>query len=59
MPRDIARIRERLRDGEGLPEDYTWAKQRLQVLVEWPDDLTWDQANELAWLREVTAEMAA
>ena len=53
MMRDIQKIRARLREDEATPDDLTWAGQRLQVLREWPDDLSRAQTEELEWLASI------
>ena len=55
MTRDVKKIRERLQDGEGTEADYTWAKRRLTVLAEWPDELTIDQKREQEHLASIVA----
>lgn len=55
---EIEAARRRLRDGEATPEDLTWARQRFQVLLEWPDDLTRAQTEEIDWLAALIGQPA-
>ena len=56
--RNIQKIRARLREGEATADDLTWARQRLRVLREWPDDMSIDQEREQEWLSSLIGQPA-
>lgn len=56
MNEQIQQIRRRLVDGEGGPEDYSWAARRLEALATWPEELSWDQKAEVQNLERLLAE---
>jgi hypothetical protein len=55
----VDQIRKRLETGEPTGSDLWWAKRRLQVLEEWPEELTRQQRDEMSdlrrWIREYDA----
>lgn len=59
MRNDITQLRWRMSNGAPIDGDLDWCKRRLQVLEEWPDDLTREQQAEMVQLRTWIKEYVA
>ena len=58
MKGPIEQLRWRMANGAAIDGDLEWAKRRLEVLEEWPDDLDRNQVEETSVLRGWLLEYA-